>query len=187
MFYSINLLLCAISAFCFKNILTFLLFGVGAWILYHFAIRKLSDITVILYILNILIILIGGFVIWLLPNKEDIIPSIIVDTYYLGPIELLLFFGFLVSLVFDIKFLLQKKKIKNRIVKKQPQKVNTEKNKEFKENVQKIENTIKEKTEEIKKLVENKKTEKKVKNKKEKTKKVTKKPVRKTSTKKEEK
>ena len=187
MIYSINLLLCAISAFCFKNIFTFLLFAVIVVTLYHFFIKKLSDITNLLYFLTVIVILTGGLVIWLLPNKENIIPSIIVDAYYLGPVEFLLFIALLISIVFDVIYLKQNKKVKNRIVKKPVKKIDNEKDKAFKENVSKIEKTIKKETEKIKKIVETKTPEKKTTKKKVTKKASTKKPVKKTIKKEEKK
>lgn len=160
MVYSINLLLCAISALLFKNVFTFLALLIGAYILFYFFIRKMSNTTILLYFLNLFVLFVGAFVIWLLPNKEGIIPSIIVDAYYLGPLECFLFILFLISIACDITYLIHNKKNKKKVVKKEVSKEKEKKNKEFKEKVEKLEKTINEKNEKIKKIVENKKEEK---------------------------
>ena len=169
MIYSINLLLCAISAFCFKNIFTFLLVLVLAFVIFNYVIKKMSNTTILLYFLNILVVLIGGLVIWLLPNREGIIPNIIINAYYLGPVEVVLFISFLISLVFDICYLSSKKNKKKQIAKKEINREKQIKDKEFKEKVNKLEKTINEGNEKIKKIVEKKTTPKKKKETKKKT------------------
>ena len=161
MIYSLNLLMCAIGVLLFKDILSFMLITFAIVLLYYVFIRKLSDITKVLFFLNILTIFIGGLVIWLLPNRDGVIPSIIINAYYLGPLEFILFIAFLVSAIYDIKnIIIEKNKKKKELEKEKKKELSKTKNIEFKEKVEKLEKTINDSNEKIKKIVEDKKEEK---------------------------
>ncbi len=72
MIYSINLLLCAISALLFKNIFIFVLLSLVFFLLFYYFIRKMSSLTIILYLLNVVVILVGGFVFGYYQIKKEL-------------------------------------------------------------------------------------------------------------------
>ena len=84
----INSFFCSISAFFFNNIITFLLFGLLAYMLYYIVIRKLNKLSKILYFIFIVLVFASGIVLVLLPGKENVMSSCVVNSYYFGPVEL---------------------------------------------------------------------------------------------------
>ena len=126
MIYEIDLILCAISAFFFKNIFTFALFLLAAYFLFKYVIQKFSNITVILYILFMICIFAGGVVLSLIPSKEDILCPIMINSYYIGPLTFAIFIALIVSIIVDlISMLCNKNKDKN---KKEEKTIKTKKN-----------------------------------------------------------
>ena len=97
----INSFFCSISAFFFNNIITFILFILFVFLLYFLVISKLNNMTRILFYIFITLIVASGIVLILLPSKENIMSSVVIDSYYFGPIELvivlLLFISMLLS------------------------------------------------------------------------------------------
>ena len=118
MFSVINSFFCSISAFFFKNILTFLLFCLLSYFLYFYVIRKLNKISRILFYIFIALVFASGVVLILLPSKENVMSSHVINSYYFGPVELvtiLLLFVSMLSSKFDSKVYnnnLEAKKIK---------------------------------------------------------------------------
>ena len=102
MIYEIDLTFCAISAFFFKNFLTFALFLLLGYFIFKYFIQKLSDITVILYFLLMITIFAGGVVLSFIPSKEDVLCPTMINSYYLGPLTLILLISLLASIIVDL-------------------------------------------------------------------------------------
>lgn len=128
MIYEIDLIFCAISAFFFKNYLTFALFLLLGYFIFKYFINKLNNITIIIYILFLISIFAGGVVLSCIPSKEDVLCSTMINSYYLGPVAFVLFVSLLVSIITDLIRMPHNKKI--------------EKQKK-KNNIRKIKKTIK--------------------------------------------
>lgn len=97
----INSFFCSISAFFFNNIFTFTLFCISCLLLYYLIFKRLNKVSKIFYFIFIALIFASGIVLLLLPNKEGAMSSIIVKSYYFGPVELftiiILFISMLLS------------------------------------------------------------------------------------------
>lgn len=123
MIYWIDYAFCAISAFFFSNFFTFALFGAIVYSLLRFVISKLSNITIILYLLFVITLFVGGIVLCLLPSKEDILSDTVVNSYYLGHVAFILLIAFLMSVGSDLLTLSKnsdsKKNIKKHIKKEE--------------------------------------------------------------------
>ncbi len=119
MIYAINYFFCMISAFFFKNFLTIILFVVLGFIILKYLIQKLSNITIILYLLFIITLFSGGLVLWLLPDKEDILSDKVVDSYYLGTLSFILLIALLISIGYDLYTLINHNKNKKRKIEKE--------------------------------------------------------------------
>ena len=102
MIYEIDLAFCALSSFFFKNFLTFALFLLVGYLIFKYLIQKLSNITVILYLLFMITIFAGGVVLSFIPSKEDIFCPTMIDSYYLGPLTFILLVALLVSIIVDL-------------------------------------------------------------------------------------
>lgn len=102
MIYEIDLAFCALSSFFFKNFLTFALFLLLGYLIFKYLIQKLSNITVIIYILFMITIFAGGVVLSFIPSKEDIFCPTMIDSYYLGPLTFILLILLLVSIIIDL-------------------------------------------------------------------------------------
>lgn len=102
MIYEIDLAFCALSSFFFKNFLTFALFLLVGYLIFKYLIQKLSNITVILYLLFMITIFAGGVVLSFIPSKEDIFCPTMIDSYYLGPLTFILLVALLVSIIIDL-------------------------------------------------------------------------------------
>ena len=128
MFYDVDLAFCAVSVFFFKNFLTFAAFLLIGYLLFKYFIQKLSNISVILYLLLIISIIASGIVISLIPSKEDVLCPIMVNSYYLGPVVLTLLIGTVISVIVDLfrVFVFKKKIEKKPIIKKRTKKVKKE-------------------------------------------------------------
>ena len=128
MIYEVNLAFCAVSVFFFKNFLTFAAFLLFGYLLFKYLIQKLSNISIILYLLLIISIIASGIVISLIPSKEDVLCPIMVNSYYLGPVVLTLLIGTIISIIVDIfrVFVFKKKIEKKPIIKKRTKKVKKE-------------------------------------------------------------
>lgn len=166
MIHAIDLLFCTICAFLFKHFFTFIIFIVLGFLILRFIIQKLSNITILLYLLFVITMFAGGVVLWLLPDKEDIFSDEVINSYYLGTLAFILLIALLISIGYDLYKIINSKKKK-----KKPLKVET---KQEEKKIKHIENNKKEslvKEKEIKEEKIVKKTQKK---------KTTKKPVKKT-------
>ena len=141
MIYEIDLVLCATSAFFFKNIFTFALFLFAAYFIFKYLIQKLSNFTVILYLLFIICIFAGGIVLSLIPSRENLMCPIMINSYYLGPVTFTLFIALVISMIVDIIIMI--------------------KSNSDEDNDKKEKKTIKEKVEETKKEIKEKVTKKK--------------------------
>lgn len=119
MIYAINYFFCMISAFFFKSFLTIVLFVVLGFIILKYLIQKLSNITIILYLLFIITLFSGGLVLWLLPDKEDILSDKVVDSYYLGTLSFILLIALLISIGYDLYKLINHNKNKKRKIEKE--------------------------------------------------------------------
>lgn len=110
MIYEIDLIFCAISAFFFKNFLTFALFLFLGYFIFKLFIQKLGNVSVILYLLFIVSIFAGGVVLSFIPKKENIMCSTVVNSYYLGVVASTLLIAFIISAIIDIIKILNDKK-----------------------------------------------------------------------------
>lgn len=99
MFSVINSFFCSISAFFFKNIVTFLLFCLLSYFLYFYVIRKLNKTSRILFYIFVALIISSGIVLILLPSKENVMSSHVINSYYFGPVELITILLLFVSML----------------------------------------------------------------------------------------
>ena len=102
MIYEIDLILCAISAFFFKNIFTFAIFLLTVYFIFKYLIQKLSNLTIILYLALAVSIFAGGVVLSIISSKEDITCPIMINSYYLGPLAFSLFIALIISIIVDL-------------------------------------------------------------------------------------
>ena len=128
MIYEIDLAFCAISAFFFKNFLTFAMFLLLGYFIFKFFIQKLSNITVIIYLLLMITIFAGGVVLSFIPSKEDILCPTMINSYYLGPLTFILVISLLVSIIVDL-IKLPRNKVIEKEEKKEKKKVKKTKKK----------------------------------------------------------
>ena len=110
MIYEIDYAFCALSAFFFKNFFTFALFLLLGYFIFKYFIQKLSNISVILYLLFMITIFAGGIVLSFIPSKEDVMCSTVVNSYYLGIVALVLLVLLIVSIIVDLITMLKKPK-----------------------------------------------------------------------------
>lgn len=127
MIYDVDFAFCAVSVFFFKNFLSFAAFLLIGYLLFRYFIQKLSNVSIILYLSLIVSIIASGIVISLIPSKEDVLCPIMINSYYLGPVVLLLMISTIVSVVVDIfrVFVFKKKKEREPIIKKRVKKAKT--------------------------------------------------------------
>lgn len=168
MIHAIDLFFCSLTTILFKNFLTLILFFIVGYIILKFLIQKLSNISILLYLLLIITLFTGGLVLWLLPKEADPLSDEVVNSYYLGTLAFVLFVALLISVIYDLYTIYKEKNKKKKIKKSSTIKVDEVKPKKE----SKIE--IKEKP--VKKTVKKINTEKKA----DKTKKPVKKAVKKT-------
>ena len=95
----INSFFCSISAFLFSNIVTFILFILFSYLMYYYVIKKLNRISKVLYLIFISLIIASGIVLVLLPSKEDVMSSIVINSYYFGPVEFLIILLLFISML----------------------------------------------------------------------------------------
>lgn len=175
MIHAIDLLFCAISMFIFKNVFTFILSMGAGYLILNYLAKKLSNVSIILYVCFFITLIVGGFVLVLLPDKENKLSNVVIDSYYLGTIAFLILVALLISIAIDLFKDINKmnKKTHKKEIKEKKEPVRKEEIKEVKE--------IKEETKVKKDNKPKKEVKKKVVQKKEmKPVKTTKKTVKKT-------